>query len=101
MVGDIQVRIEWVKEIVYPLYSEEANTFNTFENSFSGHLDYDLVLFCLKWDFYSLRIKNSFLLEFWKSFVNKIVNIWNTYTHTYIYIYNIYLPYIIYHKGDS
>ena len=60
----------------------------------SGHLDYDPVLFCLKWDFYSLRIKTPSFLNYGKTL--QIINIWN------IYIYIKYdLPYIIYHKEDS
>ena len=70
----------------------------------SEHLDYDPVLFCLKWDFYSLRIKTPSFLNYGKT-VNKIINIWNTYICIYIYIYIPYiiydLPYIIYHKEGS
>lgn len=79
LVGDIQVKIQWVKGIVYPFYSSEgANTFNKLENSFRSFGIWS-ILFHLKWEFYPLRMRDPLFFDSGKGFVNTIINIWNTY----------------------
>lgn len=65
LVGDSQVKIQWVKGIVYPFYSsEDANTFNKLENSFRS---FGIWSYFIPFKMRILPLKNErlFILGFW------------------------------------